>query len=109
VGLHWWVVRASSSKYTHARNGLSFLRTGAVHVQAALHTPAKQGHRPVHAQHIRQNADANRLRLAHVEVSVPYVAALVDAEKYYMEPKRLEGTDCGERGRRRCVTWSSSP
>src|SRR4051812_12544712 len=30
--------------------------------------------------------------ITHVEVSVPYVAALI-GEKYYMEPKRLEGTE----------------
>ena len=29
----------------------------------------------------------------HVEVSLPFVAALLDGEKYYMEPKRLEGTE----------------
>ena len=30
----------------------------------------------------------------HVEVSLPFVAALIaDGEKYYMEPKRLEGTE----------------
>ena len=82
-GLDWWVVRASSSKYTHARNGLSFLRTGAVHVQAALHTPAKQGHRPV------QNADANRLSLGSTCQGERALRGRVDGEKYYMEPKRL--------------------
>ena len=30
--------------------------------------------------------------VSRVEVSVPYVAALI-GEKYYMEPKRLEGTE----------------
>jgi hypothetical protein len=29
----------------------------------------------------------------HVEVSLPFVAELIDGEKYYMEPKRLEGTE----------------
>jgi hypothetical protein len=30
----------------------------------------------------------------YVEVSVPYVAALIgDGEKYYMEPKRIEGAE----------------
>ena len=29
----------------------------------------------------------------HVEVSLPFVAALLDGEKYYMQPKRLEGTE----------------
>jgi hypothetical protein len=34
----------------------------------------------------------------YVEVSVPYVAALIaDGEKYYMEPKRLEGAELAER------------
>ncbi len=31
--------------------------------------------------------------IAHVEVSLPFVAELVDGEKYYMEPRRLEGTE----------------
>jgi hypothetical protein len=30
--------------------------------------------------------------VSRVEVSVPYIAALI-GEKYYMEPKRLEGTE----------------
>ena len=29
----------------------------------------------------------------HVEVSLPFVAELIDGEKYYTEPKRLEGTE----------------
>ena len=31
--------------------------------------------------------------VARVEVSLPFVAELVDGEKYYMEPKPLEGTE----------------
>ena len=31
--------------------------------------------------------------VARVEVSLPFVAELVDGEKYYMEPRRLEGTE----------------
>jgi hypothetical protein len=31
--------------------------------------------------------------IRHVEVSLPFVAELIDGEKYYMEPKRLEGTE----------------
>ena len=86
VGLECWVVRASSSKYTHARNGLSFLRTGAVHVQAALHAPAKQGHRPV------QNADANRLRLGSTcQGERAYVAG--GRGEVLHGPQAPEGTD----------------
>jgi hypothetical protein len=29
----------------------------------------------------------------HVEVSLPFVAELIDGEKYYMGPKRLEGSE----------------
>ncbi len=34
-------------------------------------------------------------QITRVEVSLPYVAALIadDSGKYYMEPKRLEGTE----------------
>ncbi len=31
--------------------------------------------------------------IARVEVSLPFVAELVDGEKYYMEPRHLEGTE----------------
>ena len=42
-----------------------------------------------------------------VEVSVPYVAELVDGEKYYMEPKRLDDATDQRRYRHRGPTLRS--